>query len=455
MAVSIGIDIGTTTLSVIAVSSDDGRVVRSDTVANGSFLKTANAYEKIQDPEAILTAVTELLSAYTDSFEVIEAIGITGQMHGIVYLDEGGKTLSPLYIWQDGRGNLPSERGTYAEEFSALTGYPSASGFGLVTHYYNLKNGCVPAGAVRISTIHDLLAMRLTGRTAPLTHASDAASLGCFDLTRRDFDRAALARAGIDAGILPEVTSDFERIGSYQGIPVAVAIGDNQASFIGSVREENTLLFNVGTGSQVSLYARATDAPRGCEARPLYGDAHILVGSSLCGGRAYAILESFFRTAGREIFGVDNGAVYDAMDRLAESADDADALSVNTAFSGTREDPTLRGSVTNIGIDNLTPAALVRGTLHGMSSELYNMYEKMLPFAKATPDTLVASGNGVRLNRPLRRIMETTFGMRPLIPLHREEAAFGAVLSALVAAKKYESVTAAARSLVRYEEEMR
>ena len=77
----------------------------------------------------------------------------------------------------------------------------------------------------------------------------------------------------------------------------------------------------------------------------------------------------------------------------------------------------------------------------------------MHPFAKAGASNLVASGNGVRLNRPLQRIMEKTFGMKPKIPLHREEAAFGAALFGLVAAGKYESVTAAAARLVRYEEE--
>ena len=452
MAVSIGLDIGTTTISAIAIDTENGKVVRSDTVANDSFLSTEKSYEKIQDPSVILEKTLGLLSAYTDAFEEIDAIGITGQMHGILYLDADGKVLSPLYIWQDGRGNLQSDDGSYAEELSRITGYHCASGFGLVTHYYNLKNGCVPTGAVKLSTIHDLLAMRLTGRKTPLMHTSDAASLGVFDLSAGGFDTAALEGAGIDTEILPEVTADTALAGRYLGIPVSVAIGDNQASFIGSVREAGTLLVNVGTGSQVSLYAKGTDAPRGCEARPLYKNEHILVGSSLCGGRAYALLEAFFRETGRLLFGIDGGAVYGAMDALAEETT-AEPLVVNTAFSGTREDPTLRGSVTGIGTENLTPAALIRGTLVGMSSELYNMYEKMRPFAKAGASTLVASGNGVRLNRPLQRIMEKTFGMKPKIPRHREEAAFGATLFGLVAAGKYESVTAAAARLVRYEEE--
>jgi sedoheptulokinase len=66
----------------------------------------------------------------------------------------------------------------------------------------------------------------------------------------------------------------------------------------------------------------------------------------------------------------------------------------------------------------------------------------------------VKKGQGlVYKNRPLRRIMQEIFGLTPKIPLHREEAAFGAALFALVAAKKYKSVTEAAAALVRYEEQ--
>ena len=63
-----------------------------------------------------------------------------------------------------------------------------ASGFGLVTHFVNKEENNIPENAVTLSTIHDYLVMKLTGRKTPLMHSSDAASLGCFDLKKADFD---------------------------------------------------------------------------------------------------------------------------------------------------------------------------------------------------------------------------------------------------------------------------
>ena len=111
MAVSIGLDIGTTTISAVAVDAENGRVVRSDTVANDSFLQTDAVYERIQDPRVILDKAIGLLTAYTSLFEEVDAIGITGQMHGILYLDKNNSPVSPLMIWQDERGNLVYKNG--------------------------------------------------------------------------------------------------------------------------------------------------------------------------------------------------------------------------------------------------------------------------------------------------------------------------------------------------------
>lgn len=88
----IGIDIGTTTVSAVVLEPDghDGqKLLTSRTIANGSFLKGAD-WERIQDAEKLTdkakAALDELLAAYPET----EAIGLTGQMHGIVYTDREG-----------------------------------------------------------------------------------------------------------------------------------------------------------------------------------------------------------------------------------------------------------------------------------------------------------------------------------------------------------------------------
>lgn len=134
-------------------------------------------------------------------FPDIGCVGLTGQMHGIVYVDAAGQLLSPLYTWQDETGAQPGPDGkSTAARLTARTGYPLASGYGLVTLACHQAAGTIPDGAAAVCTIADYLAMRLSGRTAPRLTPSMAASLGLFDGT--DFDRKAV-RPGGTAGTAP------------------------------------------------------------------------------------------------------------------------------------------------------------------------------------------------------------------------------------------------------------
>ena len=61
---------------------------------------------KSEDADKILVKCKNILEEYLSEQEDIVSIGVTGQMHGIVYVDENGVAVSPLYTWQDGRGDL-------------------------------------------------------------------------------------------------------------------------------------------------------------------------------------------------------------------------------------------------------------------------------------------------------------------------------------------------------------
>ena len=115
-------------------------------------------------------------------------------------------------------------------------------GDGLVTHYYNNIMGQMSTAAVGLCTIADYLGMVLTGRTKPLIHSSNAASLGLFDVKNNKFIEEAFRKLNLNVQILPNVTEDFQIIGTYRDIPECVAIGDNEASFLGAVSNgrENT-----------------------------------------------------------------------------------------------------------------------------------------------------------------------------------------------------------------------
>ena len=163
---------------------------------------------------------------------------------------------------------------------------------------------------------------------------------------------------------------------------------------------------------------------------------YLLVGASLCGGRAYAVLEHFFRSYIKAA-GMEETSQYAVMAELAERGmKDADRLKVCTAFNGTRVEPGLRGSITNIGEDNFTPESLTYGVLEGMARELYDMYCLMREGTDLKAERLVASGNGLRMNPVLQEICSSMFGAELILADFKEEAACGAAVSGTMVEEK-------------------
>ena len=429
---SIGIDIGTTTISFNVVDSSGPQVWRKETLDNGSFLETGHPWERIQDVGAIVGKVVGALEELWE--EDVAAVGLTGQMHGIVYVDGEGRAVSPLYTWQDGRGDLPVFEGKSVCQLLGEQGVKAAAGYGTVTHLYNLKQGLVPAGAVTYCTIADYVGMVLTGRKRPLLHASQAASLGLFNGERCSFQGDAARVWGMDPGFFPEVTQELELLGEYRGVPVSVSLGDNQASFLGSVRRaRETLLVNVGTGAQISVLSTRCGEWPGIEVRPFVKGTVLLVGATLCGGAAYADLERFFREYAAAA-GAPDVPQYGVMKALLDAQPaPQEAWKVRTTFAGTREDPKAAGSVEGIRRENFRPAWFIRGVLAGMAEELYGLYETLQQQAGISRSVLVASGNGVRQNPALQQLLSRRFRMPLQVVENQEEAAFGGAVSGLAA----------------------
>ena len=144
-----------------------------------------------------------------------------------------------------------------------------------------------------------------------VTDTTDAASWGIFDTqTGTDWLPGVHHVLHLPNGILPPVKPTGTlagpllpalavRAGLPAGVPVAVAIGDNQASFLGSVPSlTECALFNLGTGSQLSVPTSQYRLASALETRPLIPGWWLLVGASLCGGYAYQLLADFFSRAG-------------------------------------------------------------------------------------------------------------------------------------------------------------
>lgn len=454
---AMGIDIGTTTISIILLEGESGELLGSKTISHQAFIEGRHSFNRVQDPEKLylltLDGATELAAKYGKP----DSIGFTGQMHGVLYVNKEGKAVTPLYTWQDGSGNEKMDDGnTYAEKLKKTVG-TAATGYGMTTHFFLCRNNELPGDAVRMTTISDYIAMRLCNRKQPVIAEDMAASWGCFDLENRKFLKEKMEAAGVRTDCLPELCKGHEIIGKamadgLENVPVMASLGDNQASFIGSVRNlRDTVLLNIGTGSQVSFGTGEFYETEGSiELRPCTKDSYILAGSGLCGGRAYAMLEQFYRQIA-EMAGENSvkDSLYEIMEKQARDYMEKEgcdsAWKIRTTFSGTRTDPAEKGSISNIGVQNFTPGSMTAGMILGILEELYDMYQEMYRMTGNRALHLVGSGNGIRRNRLMQELAEKMFGMKLSIPKCQEEAAFGAALHSLVSSGLTESLQEAQR----------
>ncbi len=424
-ALAVAIDIGTTNISAVVYDIENKSLVKSYTVAHNSYVFADNRSE--QSVAVILDTAEKLLYQILQAFSGIVSIGLTGQMHGIVYIDSNGNPLSNLINWQDKRADeVLTDGKTTCERIFEITGEKIATGYGLATHYYNICNGLVPQKAIGFCSIMDLFGMKICGLKSAVTHTSVAASFGLFDVQNKVFMKQKLELLGIDESFLPAVTDKSFVIGECKAIPVSVAIGDNQAAFLGSVaNNEESVLVNIGTGSQISAVSEYRAVNAELELRPFIEGKYLMCGSALCGGAAYSTLEEFFR-AYTVAAGMEEASQYAVLNKLAADAYERGdlGLDVDVSFFGKRSDSAHRGSIKRIDRLNFTPANLALGVLKGMCNELYSLYEGF----DANKKHIVASGGAVRNNQLLRKLIADRFGMIVSVNEVCEEAAVGAAL---------------------------
>lgn len=428
---ALGLDIGTTSLSAAAIDTATGRQLASVTVANDAAIPGGDA-ERLQSPERLAALAQELLDAVSEKLdERPRCIGVTGQMHGRLYYDALGRAVSPLATWEDGRGDILRGGTTRARALSALTGYDMATGYGLTTCYCDVLDGAIPASAAGMCTIADYVVMRLTSRRSALAHASNAASFGLFDLAAGRFDAAAVAAASLPAELLPEIAPGEVIAGATpDGVPVAVAIGDNQAGIFAAARLGGDAVINIGTSSQLSVQADFTAPPRGLECRPYVGGKYIWLGAGLCGGSAIAELNALFRdVCAHAGLTLDAAAVYALMERAAAEKRGAENVpEVSTLFRGTRTDPTRRGAITSLAPGSLDMGRLTFGFYRGVCDELRGFYA-LLPDALRR-GRLIVCGNAARRSKVLLETLSERFGREAQLCSYVEEAAAGAALIA-------------------------
>ncbi|PJB72830.1 MAG: hypothetical protein CO096_07140 [Armatimonadetes bacterium CG_4_9_14_3_um_filter_66_14] len=479
MAITLGIDLGTTTITALALDLARGDLVACCTRPNDAETTAAADKERGRsewDAEKIAAIGCSALRSVAESVGArraeIVGLGVTGQQHGVVVTDRRQTPLTPLVNWQDRRGEetLPGGDRTCVEaavalagpEAPARTGCRLSAGYLGVTLYWLKQNGLLPPAGVAC-LVTDYFASRLTD-AEPVTDPTMAASSGLFDVAARDWDPALLEALGLPAALFPEVREAGDPLGTLSesaadatglpaGLPVFVGLGDNQASFVGSVADRHsTVLVNVGTGGQVGAFSNTFVFEPPLEVRPFPRGGYLLVEAGLCGGRSYAALEGFFRQVGAELLDRQrDDRVYEAMNRLAARAPPgADGLRCEPFFTGTRAEPERRATWTGVSARNFTPANMTRALLEGMASAFRYGYDRIREVTGFSPTHLVGAGNGLRENSVLAGIVAEEFGLPMVFPRHHEEAAYGAALVAAVGAGTFPDLDAAGK-LLRYE----
>jgi len=465
----LGLDFGTTKAACVLVDLEEGSLLHSASVNTDAYIRCKNPLYYEQDAGRVLGALFEAVMRCMKGFEgEILSIGITGQMHGVVGIDERGNPVTNLVTWQDERGNGPGKNGrTILEEMEKRGGKQAiATGYGIVTLFdwivrKRLRN------IRKVCTIPDYFGMLITGLKQPVIDDTMADSTGAFDTRERSWDHDYISDLGLDAGILPDVVPPSTVLGQVRDEnilsllngsrpPVSVGIGDNQASYIGSVRDyADTILVNIGTASQVSYLADGSPSTDGGPSvdgydvvvRPFVDGRRLVSGNSLSGGCLYAKLRDFFEETGRELFGAsDFSALWERMEALVSEKEDSGGLELNPLFWGKRSDPAARGFIRGLNDKNFTPANLIYTTLEGIVNILRTMVDDRTIEKR---HRLVGSGNTLRKNRTMRKVTQRIFQKEMLVPLYEEEAAIGAAINGAVSCGLVKNFSDAG-SIIRY-----
>lgn len=431
--VHIGIDIGTTNITLLAYELGQKSVPPCVSLPNNRLI-TDEFYAYAQSPESIEQAVRRLLSGVG---KPIASIAVTGQVHGILYYDQSGLAVSPLYTWLDQRAMQLVDGISSQDLLYEQTGVLMPAGYGLLTHFANLRMGRVPLQAVGFCGILEYITSRLVGFPLTKSDPSCLGPLGAFDPISLEFDPLVLDTVlKEDSGSFFQAAPPFSIAGYTPAkVPVAFPVGDNQAGFFGMVGDwQRSALVNLGTSGQISLCSEITQGPSSMELRPFLELGYLHVGATLTAGKAYETIEKFLlsacKLAGLEI---EDEQVFECMKKATLQANRDNPLIFDTRFSGSRKDPSVRGSIQNIGLDNFTVGNFVLGAIDGIVKELHD-FSRDAKEGFSAIETIVATGSSVRKNELFLHALARHFNM-PVHVAHIDDGAgFGVALIGAVAA---------------------
>lgn len=502
MRVALGIDLGSTSVTVVAVRVNDDQAEVVYTLSASNDAETTSPEDRLigrseWDIEAMVARVVQTIKDlyWGFDFDEVVVIGITGQQQGCQLLDAGGSPIGPFIAWQDQRCKdvVDGTEGDFLDAMAARggatwrgeglpsfrdAGCPIVTGYTAPTLYWLDYMDMMPSDTEAAITAPEFLAHKLVGSKRPVTDATDAAGWGVLNVPKRAWNDDLIAALGINRGLFPEIVDSCTVIGGLTdemseasgmpaGIPVSVPSGDHQCAFVGAVEvASDTVAINVGTGGQATVFLEdlsllERDPSDGSinhgwlELRPHIASGFLLAGVGVVGGRTFRTLKDFFVRTAQNVFGIndiDEDGLYERLAELAGSTliDDAvETMTASALFTGSRELPNARGEFAGITPGNFTPGSMALAVFQSMALELANSYRSAVELGAGTRNRIVGSGNGLRLNPTLRQCLAEAFDGSISVGSISEEAAVGAALTGAVSVGIYPDIDAASKALMR------
>jgi len=441
----VGLDVGTNGVRAVAVDPSGG-VVAMATAGYPLHMPRPGWTE--QDPEDWWQASKTALRDLTSKLESpVTGLGLTGQMHGSVFLDERDRVIRRALLWSDQRTAKQSKAITEIVGESRLleiAGNPALTGFQAPKVLWLRDQE--PEAYARVQHLllpKDYVRLRLTGEFA--TDASDASGTLLLDVRRRKWSDELLTALDIPREWLPRVyespdlTGKVTRVaaaetGLHSGIPVAAGAGDNAAAAVGlGIIRKGAASVSIGTSGVLfvdsgGLIHAGGELHTFCHAVP--GRYHMM-GVTLAAGGSL----SWWRDA---LF---PGHDFEALTRAASQVPaGSEGLLYFPYLSGERtphRDPFARGGFLGLTTRH-TGAHMTRAVMEGVAFSLKDSLD-LIVAAGVNVKELRATGGGARSDL-WRQLLADTLRLPVYRTVVDEGPAYGAALLGGVASGVYANV---------------
>jgi xylulokinase len=432
---SVGIDVGTSAVKVIAITPD-GTVVERREVPYP--LSTPRPGWSEQNPDDWWQATKEALDGLTEG---VAGIGLSGQMHGLVTLDDADRPIRPAILWNDQRTGAECaeiEARVGFDRLVELTGNRALTGFTAPKLLWLRKHE--PEHYERIAHVmlpKDYVRLRLTGERA--IDVADASGTLLLDVARRRWSDEVLGALEIERSWLPTMLESPDVSGETpRGVPVAAGAGDQAAGGLG-VGVDRPGPLSVAMGTSGVVFAALPEYRADAQAR-VHAFCHAVPG-------AWHQMGVMLSAAGSLAWlrGVVGGEFAGLVDEAAKWEPGTEGLTFLPYLTGERTphaDPDARGAFTGLEIRH-DRGALVRAVLEGVACGLRDSFDLVGGGERGR-----VSGGGARSDLWLRIVASVLE-----VPLERlaveEGAAYGAALLGGVAGGVWGDVHEAVAACVR------